>query len=383
MAGVLIPASRHAVRALKVLASRRLRSSLAAASPRDFKTRDAGVCDPARILDSPDISLYCLDHASGSAIFVDSDCEHIDAAAFLYQAQARHARALISVPFAVLHELANAVSLGSTRLALVYSTGRCGSTLVSRALGGNPFVRSLSEPDAFTNLVSLSIEGRVSGEELRKLLRSCMLLQLAPHICRSSPRLIAVKFRSFVVALAQELHEVFPEAKGVFLYRHAVGYFRSVARILRQHRWDELSAPAPQMLAAMRGLVPLLDEHARVRSEAPSTAEVIACMWASAMQDALKLLRKDTQTLAIRYEDVQEDARSAMRALFSFLEVGGIDEEALDGILREDSQAGSSLGRAGLASRAGRLTDEVVENMLSCLRAVAPRLSPDMRLPSA
>ncbi len=373
---------RNAVRLMKVESSRRLRSSLATASVNDFRTSEAGWCDPTRILESADISLYCLDAVGRRAIFVEADAARISGAPFLYQAQARYARALICVPFGLLHELAQSVSLGSNRAALIYSTGRCGSTLVSRALAGHPLVTSLSEPDVFTNLVSLHIEGGVSPGELRKLLRSCLLLQLAPHVSRSSRQVIAVKFRSFVVSLAEALHEVFPEANAVFMYRSAPGYFRSAARMFGHQRWEELSAPAPRMLADMRCLVPLLDEYARMRDETPSTADVIACMWASAMRDALALLQSDMKIFTMRYEDMQECARAEIDSLFSFLGIGTGDEGVLDAILEEDSQAGTSLDRARLGARAQRLPDDALDNMLAALAAVAPRLPPNMRLPA-
>jgi hypothetical protein len=374
------PPSRQA-RVLKVEGGRRLRSSLAPASVNDFRTSDAGTCDSARVL-RPGVSLYCLDHPNRAAIFVEADEERLADAAFLYQAQARHARALICVPYEELHELADFVSLDSTRVALIYSTGRCGSTLVSRALTQAPLVTSLSEPDVFTNLVSLRAEGRVSDEELRELVRSCLLLQLAPHVCRASPRLIAVKLRSFVVYLADVLSEVFRDAKVVFMYRDAEGYFRSAARMVGLHRWEQLSAPAPRMLAAMRPLVPLLDEHASARSQPPSTADVIVCMWASAMRDAERLFGSGMPVFCMRYEDMQADAKAEIDSLFSFLDIAIDDRSGLDAILRKDSQAGTPLDRSRLGMRAERLSDAVMEKMLSSLAAVAPRLPPALRLPA-
>jgi hypothetical protein len=225
------------------------------------------------------------------------------------------------------------------------------------------------------------VEGRVSEAELRDLARSCLLLQLAPHVRLTSPQLIAVKFRSFVVYLADVLKEAFPRAKAVFLYRDAPGYFRSTARIVGLHRWEQLSAPAPHMLAAMRGLVPLLDEHARACSQPASTADVIACMWASAMRDARRLFGSGATVFCMRYEDMQADASAEIDSLFSFLELAMADRSGLDAILQKDSQAGTPLDRSRVGARAERLSDDVVENMLSALAAVAPRWA-ESRLPA-
>jgi hypothetical protein len=366
---------------MRVLARRRQRSSVSIARADDFLTADAVTCDSCRVLGSLDVSLYCLDTAARRAIFVRADPDRLAGAAFLYQAQAAHARALVSVPFEVLHDLADSVSLDATRLAFVHSTGRCGSTLVSRVLGSLPNVTSLSEPDAFTNIVPLAVEGGASAVELRRLLRSCLLLQIAPYTCRPAPHLVVVKFRSFVACLAEALHEALPQAQTVFLYRHAAGYFRSAAAIVGQHRREELSAPAPPMLAAMRRWVPMLDELARSRGATPSTAEVIVCMWASAMQSAIGLIRKDRRTFTIRYEDLRKDTLGALNSLFSFMEVDGRGNAGLDAILAEDSQAGTALERAKMRAGVERLSEGALEVMLSSLAVLAPWLAPDTCLP--
>jgi hypothetical protein len=186
-----------------------------------------------------------------------------------------------------------------------------------------------------------------------------------------------VKFRSFATSLADVLYEAMPDARVVFMYREAVDYFKSAARVTRS-RSQDLLAPAPLMLMGLRSLIPLLDEYARGREEAPTGAEVIACMWASAMQDALRYFDAGGRALTIRYEDMVADIQGTMTSLLSFLRVEA--RGALNCGLHEDAQAGTSLDRSRLAARTEKLPGHVLETLLSSLAAVAPELSPAMRL---
>jgi hypothetical protein len=122
--------------------------------PADFRVMDGGATNPRIVLQQPNLTLYCLDFENRQALFVETlpDCD-LSRAPFLYQVQYDAARRLIQIPYETLHRLAAEVVIDPSRLILICSVGRCGSTLVSRAFNEVEGVDSISEPDVFTQML--------------------------------------------------------------------------------------------------------------------------------------------------------------------------------------------------------------------------------------
>src|SRR5262249_54676909 len=195
-------------------------------SPADFRVRDGRAIDPRLLLQQPNLPLYCLDFDRRQALFVETapDCD-LSRAPFLYQAQYDAARRLVRVPYETLHRLASEVRIDPSRLILIYSVGRCGSTLVSRAFNEVAAVDRVSEPDVFTQMLGYWGARDLAGAEQAELLKSCTLLQCAPGRIRGASAW-ALKFRSMVMEMGDLFYSVFPEAKLVFLYRNALPWAR-------------------------------------------------------------------------------------------------------------------------------------------------------------
>src|SRR5262245_45944595 len=114
----------------------------------DFRAQVTRPVNPRLVLEQPNVSLYCLDHANRQALFVETPPEvDLLRAPFYFIAQYEVARHLIAVPYATLHALAGELRLDPRRIILFYSTGRCGSTLLSHVMNQTPAVVSFSEPD--------------------------------------------------------------------------------------------------------------------------------------------------------------------------------------------------------------------------------------------
>ncbi|MFD0591531.1 hypothetical protein ACFQZ4_02215 [Catellatospora coxensis] len=173
--------------------------------------------DPGIVLTEPGHSLYCLDHDTRRALFVRTEVDP-GGAPFYFQAQYEHATGVVALSYDELHALPTP---GEPSGVFLYSTGRCGSTLVAAALAERGGLTGLSEPDVLTQLVTLA--PRLPEPELRELTRSCVRL-----LSRGHP--VAVKPRSFVIELAWLLHEEFPQFASVFLYREPLSWARSTAR---------------------------------------------------------------------------------------------------------------------------------------------------------
>ena len=154
--------------------------------PDDFSLDPGRAVDSSRLFE-PDVSPYCFDFANRSLLCVSTP--DISGATFFYQAQRQHARSVIKVPFESLPE-------GPVSPTLIYSIGRCGSTLLVRALeaGG---VSVVSEPDFLTQAachqpLDLSLRPAIAGAT-RLLRRSVVKLRLE---CNNAPLLIATAFSS-------------------------------------------------------------------------------------------------------------------------------------------------------------------------------------------
>jgi len=152
--------------------------------PDDFSLEAGRAVDPARMFD-PDVSPYCFDLANRTLLCVSTP--DISDATFFYQAQRQHARSVVKIPFVALPE-------GATTPSLIFSIGRCGSTLLVKALESEG-IRVVSEPDFYRQAachqpLDLSLRSAIRGAT-RLLPYSVIKLHLE---CNNAPLLIAGAF---------------------------------------------------------------------------------------------------------------------------------------------------------------------------------------------
>lgn len=152
----------------------------------DFSLEAGRAVDSSRMFD-PDVSPYCFDLANRALLCVSTP--DISGATFFYQAQRQHARSVIQVPFDSLPEETDSP-------ALIFSIGRCGSTLLVRALQAAG-VRTVSEPDFYTQVachqpLDVALRRVIAGAT-RLLPYSVIKLRLE---CNNAPLLISGAFSS-------------------------------------------------------------------------------------------------------------------------------------------------------------------------------------------
>jgi hypothetical protein len=342
--------------------------------PTDFRTRDDGAVDPGIVLQVPNISLYCLDFENRQALFVEtpSECDISDAP-FLYAAQNEAARRLIQVPFAALHRLADEIAIDPARLILIYSTGRCGSTLVSRAFQAIPGVDSLSEPDVFTQMLGTWGPDDLDGDEQAALLRSCTLMQCAPGRTRGATAW-ALKFRSEVTALGPLFYSIFPEAKVVFLYRHAAPWVRSY---LRLRGGDPLMPVSVDRARAGFGRI-----HARLEPKETVTAlEFLAQMWISPMKMCLEMQRRGIPMFIARYEELNAAPREVLAQMFAHCGLSIDAARNLDVVLERDSQEGTALSRTSVGEGSVPVAQQHLDELRRLIREGSTELTADTIIP--
>ncbi|CAH1271510.1 Hypp4664 [Branchiostoma lanceolatum] len=117
-------------------------------------------------------------------------------APFLYQAQRENAVELLLLPFDVLPAVADALTgtltLSTVKNIFLHNIGRCGSTLLCRALDVTDEIQAVSEPDIFTLMYMFKCATRdvpltsEESEEIIMLLR-CSVILLNFYFIQNDP----------------------------------------------------------------------------------------------------------------------------------------------------------------------------------------------------
>lgn len=311
------------------------------AMPENFIVNEAGTVDARYLLDNPNISLYCLDDANGAAWFVETPPEvDLTQAPFYYINQYDHALRLFTVPYEEFHLLADSIPLG--KLIFVHSTGRCGSTLISKTLNMVDGVRSLSEPDLYTQILFMRHLDSSRDAHYRRLLRSCTLL-----LGKSAPTL-AVKFRAMCIQLDDLLYAEFPDAMQLFLYRNMESWARSMGVETRPPA--ERRVPMTEFPIYRQAMTPLRTGFVAAHEREPNPVEWSALTWLSLMEHYVKLCDGGLPFLAVRYEDIQAHPRQVLAAVFEYCGLAANIDRAYS-VFATDSQEGTPLSRASLKER--------------------------------
>ncbi|HEY5049187.1 MAG TPA: hypothetical protein VII49_14315 [Rhizomicrobium sp.] len=296
---------RRAITRFDIVAKRK-RGSVAVASPADFELRHAGESSGAGLSDEG--TVYCADFSARRLFFVICDRrQEVLTSPFLYLAQFEQATQIVSVPFERLQEVVPDV-VGQP--VIVFSIGRCGSTLLAKLLNavGTPTV---SEPDVFTQIadrkrVPISLVGSGIG---RTLIRACA----ASFNSSVGPR-FAVKLRSQCNGIASLIAQSLPEAEFIFMMRERISWARSRFR-------------------AFGG-----------------EPEALARMFRWGIESFHNLSISGNRPKLVWYQDVVENPLQAVRDLG--FEAGGPDSfELVETAMRQDSQQGSRLQRELLPAR--------------------------------
>jgi hypothetical protein len=347
------------------------------ALPGDF-TRSGGVeVDARRVIDEPGWSPYCLDPENNTLTFVRIPAEtDLAKAAFYFLTQYREANAVIDMPFD--EAMALAETLPSPEIALIFSIGRCGTTLASHALNGSPEVVSLSEPEVFAHRAFRALP---ASADRRRLVGALCRLLFAARSNRDA-RLLAIKFRSQALFIGEDIYRALPRAKYVFMYRDAVTWSESFVQFVlavgatvpfKQEMlgfaWGMISADQP---------ISVLANYADIDGELTEPAALTGAAWSVHLAEYHRLLHLGAPFLALRYNELVANRKTELERLFTHC---GIATDAVDRALDafdEDSQKGTIIERKDGPARFDPAAIELLRKTLSVDPLSA---DPDARLP--
>ena len=317
---------------------------------RDFELQESGQIDIGEILSNANITLYAFDFENGRAVFVETASpDELSQAPFYYQAQYDNAIRVITIPFEAMIQLAQSVTVDDNKLIFIHSMGRSGSTLASQIFAKLPGVINMSEPDMLTQLVIARFMQPGQKDMLKMLLDASIRM-----LCKTPAQTAwVIKGRSWVIELGDWLHELYPHAKNLYLYREAESWIKSnlgafmdeIERTPAEHRQLEI-----ETRGWMKLLTPSIDRYDI--DQHLSLTDLLSLMWLDSMERYIEFHQAGINMLAIPYSSWKLDPR---RTALSMLEYCGCHPNNLTTIeetLTKDSQAGSAISQDSVKKKA-------------------------------
>lgn len=348
----------------------------------DFAIHEGGNIAAAAVIENPNLSLYCLDDATQHAIFVATSPEvDLTQAPFYYVAQYETAQYLVAIPYEEFFQLADDLP-DPENLILVYTVGRSGSTLVSRVFSEVDGLVSFSEPDMLTQCMIVREPDGSRDDELVKVIRSCIRMVCKTHDAST----YAIKWRSWMIDLADLIQAAFPAARNIFLYRNAEQWANSWYRILMAGGMDYdapgMSTPMMDTEREANRIFPLLPKLT-AGYEKVANGEIIHLMWLSSMDSYLRQYRKGVPLLAVRYEDLNTQREQVVKAIFEYCGLPTAQVKAGLKAFEQNSQQGTMLEGTAQHSDEAKVTmsAELVSRLHALLQKHDTINTPDFDLP--
>jgi hypothetical protein len=196
----------------------------------DFRCRVEATADARIILDRPEITLYCLDDDSRQAVFLEGPPGvDLSQQPFYFLHQFNNAQRMYTTTFEVLQELGTAMGNRFKTFIPMYTVGRCGGTLLSRAFNRMDTVHSLDEPDVYSRLAGMRPTDGSRDSEVTQIIVASTRLLFKPMKPKADT--LFIKFRPGApMEVGDLIYKAFPQSKAMFLYRNAETWARSWAR---------------------------------------------------------------------------------------------------------------------------------------------------------
>jgi len=325
----------------KILAQKRV-SPVVPTSFCDWDLEESGTTDALELLKDPGVSLYCFDPMKETAVFVRCPAEEdLTRAPFFFLAQYEHAQMVYTIPVDNLPELVEQLPrVDESKFILLFSIGRCGSTLMSKIFDAVPDVVSIPDPHfVFLNYFGYPKE------------KICKFLELGTRLqCKQiGPRkgsFYAMKFPAPTTDFISLYAEIFPRSRRLFLYRNAEAFFTSAVVA-----FGMLSNPMFQ------NMPPQYSEHSiriadnyKEKLNTASCVDALALQWQSMLLDVKDGIDKGDETLCYRYEELMADTPAVMKRILDFCGLPALSGEDMAAVLREDSQKGTSISKEAAAA---------------------------------
>lgn len=345
-----------------------------------FETSEIGCGDFIDLYEKGNLTLYCFDTKNRKVIFTElPSTVDLSTVPFYYQTQYDFAQKLISISYEDFYRIGTFYERKDIPLILIYSIGRCGSTLGIRILGEVSNVTSYSEPDVFSQIGQFYSSGLYSDCELIQMIRSsvafiCKPLDLAKTVW-------ALKIRMSATNMANLFQQAFPQVKSFFLYRNAIDWAKSRTRFISTMKYPKKDS-VNDYRHSMGHLSKAIALYEKNVGREFYYNEFIAYLWSLRMEQYEDFHQKGILTQAVRYDELVTDSTYTLKTMFDYC---GISHREIPQALRafeKDSQEGTKISRKNML-RGGEyeLTEKDITFIHNYLRGHTKFLSSEYILP--
>lgn len=312
-----------------------------------------------QIVEKPNVSLMNVD--ANKAIFAVTapgfDVHDADAGPFFYHVQRLHCHEIIELPIQFMVPLAKKVPSSSGKSAMVYNTGRCGSTLLVKMLSSIPGVAGISEPDAFFNVKAESFQARA------EILGAAVTLQ-CKDLTRSN-KVAFLKTRSEATFFIREMSVGSPATKLIFMYRDPIKTITSFYAMADSMPRTVVKMFLPQVsqfvIESSRGSSDVIN-HALLTSRMQTATANMDLLDFYILQFLAHIAAfrhakaRGTVIHVVKYEHLVADPLQRMKQVFNFCNVSISDTDLTKclRVMKRDSQEGSMIARTQTADSLDR-----------------------------
>jgi len=308
---------------------------------------------PSYILEHDNVILMGVDEKR--AYFCVSnegvDPYHSSTGPFLWANTFIAAEKLLVLDIDHFHRLAehrgNPFVTDNLKITLIHMTARCGSTLLCQILEKVPRVKVMSEPNVFSYICNLYLQGNISYVEYQRLLESTFRLQ-----CKKAKNIdhIVIKWAVVATPAIPFLKEKYPELNLIFNTRNIKETARSIGKVFD---WVlpvsmRLSAAATMFFLDRYEHVPIHFDDIKwwkiyrswklCTDEDIEKAKFLFYNWWGSIE--LYHKTKETYLMTILYEDLSKNPKSVINELFKILDISVDHLENAMEALKLDSQQG-------------------------------------------
>lgn len=162
---------------------------------------------------------------------------------FFYNNQFNHCTHLIRIPLEFFSQLGEQIGdpPPTTKFVLLSNTGRCGSTLLTQLFEEMPNTTAISEPEVLMEFSHNKTFDEFPTAQRYLLLKSCirLLFKLTSQQTKKTEKpndridCFLIKPKAHGISVSEELANLYPNMKHLYMYRHPAEYVRSVRSVYK------------------------------------------------------------------------------------------------------------------------------------------------------
>ena len=319
-----------------------------------FLLKFKGITDVSSIEQLEDISLYQVTERNFVYVRVKAgvDLQDIEAHPLTFLSQHSNAEEVITVPRETIERyLEEKPERDGSNISLLYSAGRCGSTLVASMVHKTQQRIVLSEPYALKDVAQIFNTRNIAPEEKNKLVKTTLLL-----LCKDADKLYFIKVPTIIAgSIIHVVHSALPGIRELYMYRALVPTLSSFKKILgRVHYWH-LANVIP--LLQPRKYRKILEKFEKTPGSDEKFLFTIFCIMHPFYLESQT--RKEIKSYS--YESLLRDKRGFCK---SFLAEIGINEEYIElalSALKKDAQENSPISKKNVAGNFASVSKETYQ----------------------